>query len=288
MAKRYSRQEFLDRLRGEIRRGRPLVMTGAGNGIAAKFIEQGGVDILGVYNTGYFRMQGYGSLAGMLPMADANELVFQSARREILPQVKEVPVIAGVNGVDVLRDMRLFLEDCKRLGFSGVHNFPTVSWFDGEFRKTLEGTGLGYQREMDMLNLARELDMLIIGYAFNERDTEELMSKVGPDIFIFHAGITQGGSTGYAGSASLHEMAVRSQFHFDLAKKIRSDAIFLAHGAALVNPEDAQYLLDNTDCHGVQLGSSIERLAIEGPLTDRASSFKVIQFTRERNATRPI
>src|SRR6478736_5824641 len=154
MAKRYSRQEFLDRLRNEIERGKPLVMTGAGNGIAAKFIEQGGVDILGVYNTGYFRMQGYGSLAGMLPMADANEMVFNMGRREILPQVQEVPVIAGLNGVDVLRDMKGFLEDCQRIGFSGVHNFPTVAWFDGDFRATLEATGLGYRHEIDMLNWA--------------------------------------------------------------------------------------------------------------------------------------
>jgi predicted TIM-barrel enzyme len=136
MAKRYTRQEFLDRLWGEIKRGKPLVMTGAGNGIAAKFIERGGVDILGVYNTGYFRMQGYGSLAGMLPMADANEMVYQVGKREVLPQVQETPVIAGLNGVDVLRDMRLFLEDIHRIGFSGVHNFPTVAWFDGE-SKTL-------------------------------------------------------------------------------------------------------------------------------------------------------
>src|SRR5438128_2966243 len=177
MARRYSRQEFLDRLWSEIRRGRPLVMASAGNGIAAKFIERGGVDILGVYNTGYFRMQGYGSLAGMLPMADANELVFEMGRREILPQVREVPVIAGLNGVDVLRDMGLFLEECKRIGFSGVHNFPTVAWFEGEFRRTLEETGLGYQLEIDMLNLARQLDLLTIGYAFNQADTETLMQK---------------------------------------------------------------------------------------------------------------
>jgi len=280
MAKRYSRQQFLTRLWNEISQGKPLVMTGAGNGIAAKFIEQGGVDILGVYNTGYFRMQGYGSLAGMLPMADANELVYQAARREILPQVREVPVIAGVNGVDVLRDMRLFLEDCSRLGFSGVHNFPTVSWFDGDFRRTLEGTGLGYQREIDMLNLAHELDMLTIGYAFNRKDTEELMHQAAPDIFIFHAGITRGGSTGYQGGLSLQETAERSQTHFEIAKRICPEVILLAHGAALANPEDAEYLIDNTGCHGVQLGSSIERLAIEGPLRERAASFKTIQFRR--------
>jgi predicted TIM-barrel enzyme len=278
MAKRYSRQEFLDRLWKEIKLGKPLVMTGAGNGIAAKFIERGGIDILGVYNTGYFRMQGYGSLAGMLPMADANELVYQVGKREVLPQVKEVPVIAGLNGVDVLRDMRLFLEDCKRIGFSGVHNFPTVAWFDGEFRRTLEKTGLGYQHEIDMLNIARELDMLTIGYAFNEEDAERLMKEAAPDIFIFHAGITRGGTTGYEEGRSLEDMAERSRAHYEIAKKIKPDVILLAHGAALANPEDGQYMLDHTDCHGVQLGSSIERMAVERPLEVRAASFKDVHF----------
>jgi predicted TIM-barrel enzyme len=278
MAKRYTRQEFLDRLWGEIKRGKPLVMTGAGNGIAAKFIERGGVDILGVYNTGYFRMQGYGSLAGMLPMADANELVYDVGRREVLPQVKEVPVIAGLNGVDVLRDMRLFLEDIRRIGFSGVHNFPTVAWFDGEFRRTLEATGLGYQLELDMLNIARELDLLTIGYAFNEADAVRLMRGAAPDIFIFHAGITRGGSTGYEAGRSLEDTAARSQAHYEIAKKLKPEVILLAHGAALQNPEDAQYMLEHTDCHGVQLGSSIERMAVEVPLEERAAAFKKVHF----------
>ncbi len=283
MAKRYSCQEFLDRLWAEIKRGKPLVMTGAGNGIAAKFIERGGIDIIGVYNTGYFRMQGYGSLAGMLPMADANEMVYRIGKQEVLPQVKEVPVIAGLNGVDVLRDMRLFLEDCKHIGYSGVHNFPTVAWFDGEFRRTLEATGLGYQMEIDMFNIAHELDILTIGYAFNEEDAEKLMREAAPDIFIFHAGITRGGSTGYAASRSLEEMAERTQAHYDLAKKIKPDVILLAHGAALVNPEDAQYMIDHTDCHGVQLGSSIERMAIERPLEERTASFKDVHFPEGAN-----
>src|SRR5436305_7297611 len=203
MARRYSRREFLDRLHAEVARGRPLVMTGAGSGVCAKFLERGGVDVLGVYNTGYFRMQGLGSLAGMLPIADANALVYRTARREVLPQVRETPVVAGVNGVDPLRDMRLFLEDLRRIGVSGVHNFPTVAWFDGEFRRTLEATGLGYQLELDMLNTARDLDLLTVGYAFNEADTERLMRDAGPDVYIFHAGITRGGATGDAGGASL-------------------------------------------------------------------------------------
>jgi predicted TIM-barrel enzyme len=280
MATQYTRQQFLDRLRKGIADRQPLVMTGAGSGICAKFIERGGVDILGVYNTGYFRMQGYGSLAGMLPMADANEMVYNCGRREVLPQVKEVPVIAGLNGVDVLRDMRLFLEDIKRVGFSGVHNFPTVAWFDGEFRRTLEKTGLGYQMEIDMLNTARELDLLTIGYAFNEEDCEFLMENAAPDIFIFHAGITRGGSTGYSEGRGMEDMAERSQAHYNLAKKIKPDVILLAHGASLVDPEDGQYMLDHTDCHGVQLGSSIERMAMEVPLEERAAQFKAIRFPK--------
>jgi predicted TIM-barrel enzyme len=280
MARRYSRKDFLARLRAEIARGKPLLMTGAGNGIAAKFIEKGGVDILGVYNTGYLRMQGYGSLAGMLPIGDANELVFDMGRREVLPLVKEVPVVAGLNGVDPLRDMRLFLEDCRRIGYSGVHNFPTVAWFDGEFRRTLEGTGLGYEHEIRMLVAARELDLLAIGYAFNPEDCERLMKEAAPDIFIFHAGITRGGSTGYAGAGGIEDTAKRSQQHYEIARRIKPDVILLAHGAALVDPSDAQYMLDHTDCDGVQLGSSIERMAIENPLQERTKQFKAVHFGR--------
>ena len=280
--KRYTRQGFLDRLRAQIAARDPILMTGAGSGVCAKFIERGGADIIGIYNTGYFRMQGYGSLAGMLPIADSNELVYQTARREVLPQVQETPVVVGVNGVDPLRDMRLYLEDLRRIGISGVHNFPTVAWFDGEFRKTLEGTGLGYQHEIDMLNVARELDLLTIGYAFNEEDTERLMQGAAPDIFIFHAGITAGGTTGYGGGSSRADTATRSEKHFQIARRMRADVILLAHGAAIVNPDDAQYMLDHTACDGIQLGSSIERMAIEQPLEERTQAFKEMRFPAER------
>jgi predicted TIM-barrel enzyme len=276
MAKRYDRETFLGLLQDKIDSNDPILMTGAGNGIAAKFIERGGADIIGVYNTGYFRMQGYGSLAGMLPIADANDIVYQMGKKEVLPQVKKTPVIAGLNGVDVLKDMRLFLQDCKHIGFSGVHNFPTVAWFDGEFRNTLEKTGLGYQHEIEMLKTARELDLLTIGYAFNQDDTERLLSEASPDIYIYHAGITRGGSTGYSGGSSLREMAQRSQRHFALAKDIKPEIIILAHGAALVDPQDGRYLVENTDCHGIQLGSSIERMAVEEPLEKRTAAFKEV------------
>ena len=282
MALRYSRAACLRRLRAEIVAGRAIVMTGAGNGLAAKFIERAGVDLIGIYNTGYFRMQGYGSLAGMLPILDANELVFHTAEREVLPQVTTTPVIAGVNGVDPLREMPRFLSDLARIGISGVHNFPTVGWFDGNFRRSLEATGLGYEHELAMLRAARDLDLLTVGYAFNGEDTARLMEEAAPDIFIFHSGITAGGTTGDTGAASLLETATRSEEHFALARKIRPEVILLAHGAAIVDPEHAQYILDRTGCHGVQLGSSIEQLAVEGPIKARAAAFKTSRLPGRR------
>jgi predicted TIM-barrel enzyme len=278
MAIRYDRGQCLARLRAEITRGNGLVMTGAGNGVAAKFIERGGVDLIGVYNTGYFRMQGYGSLAGMLPILDANEMVLHTLEREVLPQVRATPVIAGVNGVDPLRDIPRFVETLRGIGVSGVHNFPTVGWFDGEFRRTLEATGLGYGHEIAMLNAARGLGMLTVGYAFNADDTKRLMDEAQPDIFIFHAGITSGGTTGDGGAATIEETAARSKAHFDVARRLKPDVILLAHGAAIVDPEHAWHMLRHTGCHGVQLGSSIERLAIEGPIESRAAAFKAVRL----------
>jgi predicted TIM-barrel enzyme len=283
MALRYSRETCLARLRTQIEAGRAIVMTGAGNGLAAKFIERGGVDLIGIYNTGYFRMQGYGSLAGMLPILDANEVVFRTAEREVLPQVTTTPVVAGVNGVDPLRDLPRFLVDLARIGISGVHNFPTVAWFDGNFRRSLEATGLGYGRELAMLRAARDLDLLTVGYAFNAEDVVRLMEDAAPDIFIFHAGISAGGATGDAGATSLAETAARSEIHFQLARKIRPEVILLGHGAAIVDPEHAQYMVEHTGCHGVQLGSSIERLAVEGPIEARAAAFKATRLPGGRS-----
>ena len=280
MTTAYTREQCLARLRAEVTAGQGLLMTGAGNGIAAKFIERGGADLIGVYNTGYFRMQGCGSLAGMLPILDSNELTFRIAEREVLPQVKSTPVIAGVNGVDPLRDMERFLRSLRDIGISGVHNFPTVAWFDGNFRRSLEATGLGYEHEIHMLKLARDLDMLTIGYAFNAADTRRLMEEAAPDIFIFHAGITGGGSTGDAAAATLEETARRSDRHFAIARKIKPDVILLAHGAAIVDPEHAHAMRELTRCDGVQLGSSIERMAIERPIEKRTAAFK--KFPRAR------
>jgi predicted TIM-barrel enzyme len=223
-------------------------------------------------------MHGYPSLLGMLPVVDSNALVYRMARREILPQVRSTPVVLGVAGVDPMRDLRHYLERCRRAGISGVHNFPTVAWFDGEFRRTLESTGLGYEHEINLLNVAHDLDMLTVGYAFNAADTERLMREAKPDVFVFHCGITSGGTTGDAAALTREQTAARSREHFEIARAINPDVVLLAHGAAIVDPDDAQFVLDRAGCHGVQLGSSIERLAIEGPLEGRSAAFKRLRF----------
>ena len=197
MALRYSRQAFLARLRGEIAAGRALVMTGAGNGIAAKFIERGGVDILGVYNTGYFRMQGYGSLAGMLPIADANELVFRTAQREVLPQVQADPVVAGVNGVDPLRDMPRFLSELARSAFPAFITSRPSPGSTASFAAPSKLPAWATCMKLQCSNGARAgpADRRVCVQRRGHRPAD---GRSGPDIYIFHAGITAGGTTGDA------------------------------------------------------------------------------------------
>jgi len=261
-------------MRRTIEEKNPILMAGAANGLIAKFMERGDIDIIGVYNSCKYRMNGYGSLAGMLPLGNANETIFEMGTRDVLPQVKQTPVIAGVNLGDITMDIRYFLKSLVDVGFAGVHNFPTVAWFDGVFRKTLEETGLGFELEIEGLKIAKEEGLVTFGYAFNEEDTAYLVKEAQVDVYIFHAGITTGGSTGVKNSGGMSDTVKRTQANFEVAKKYKPDIILLAHGAALANPDDAKYVIENTDAMGVQLGSAIERLAVEVPLQSRTRSFK--------------
>ena len=272
--KRFSREEFLSRMWQTVKDKNPILMAGAANGLVAKFMERGGIDIIGVYNSCKYRMDGYGSLAGMMPIGNANETIFEMGTRNVLPQVKQTPVIAGVNLGDITMDIRYFLKSLVDVGFAGVHNFPTVAWFDGVFRKTLEETGLGFGLEIEGLKIAKEEGLVTFGYAFNEEDTAYLVKEAQVDVYVFHAGITTGGSTGVKNLSGMDDTVKRTQANFDVAKKYKADVILLAHGAALADPQDAKYIIEHTDAMGVQLGSGIERLAVETPLQNRTKSFK--------------
>jgi len=272
------RTECLHRLREQIRLRKPIIGAGAGTGITAKFAEKGGVDLIIIYNSGRYRMAGRGSLAGMLPYGDANAIVVDMAR-EVLPVVEHTPVLAGVCGTDPFRIMEIFLPELKRIGFSGVQNFPTVGLFDGNFRRNIEETDMGYGLEVEMIRKARELDLLTAPYVFTP-DEAEAMARAGADILVPHMGLTTKGSIGASTALRLEDCPAVIQAMTDAAKKVRSDVIVLCHGGPISEPADAEYVLRRTrGVDGFFGASSIERLATEPAITKKTEEFKAIRFS---------
>jgi predicted TIM-barrel enzyme len=273
----FSRKSILDRLRAKVAAGQPIIGGGAGTGLSAKLEEAGGIDLIVIYNSGRFRMGGRGSLAGMMPYGDANAIVMDMAR-EVLPVVAKTPVLAGVCGTDPFRVMRLFLEEVRRAGFSGVQNFPTVGLIDGVFRQNLEETEMGFGKEVDMIRLAHELDLLTTPYAFND-DEARAMAEAGCDILIPHMGLTTKGSIGAKTALTLQESAKRVQAMHDAAKRVNRDVLVLCHGGPIAEPADAQYILDHTEgIVGFYGASSMERLPVEPAITNRIREFGQLHF----------
>jgi predicted TIM-barrel enzyme len=272
-----NRKEILDRLKAKVAAGKAILGGGAGTGLSAKLEEAGGIDLIVIYNSGRFRMGGRGSLAGIMPYGDANAIVMDMAR-EVLPVVKQTPVLAGVCGTDPFRVMRLFLEEVRRTGFSGVQNFPTVGLIDGVFRQNLEETEMGFAKEVDMIHLAREIDLLTTPYAFNVDEARD-MAEAGCDILIPHMGLTTKGSIGAKTAITLDESAKRVQAMHDAAKRVNRDVLVLCHGGPIAEPADAQYILDHTDgIVGFYGASSMERLPVEPAITNRIREFGQLRF----------
>ena len=274
------RQESLRRLRQSVAAGKPIIGAGAGTGISAKFCERGGVDLIIIYNSGRYRMAGRGSLAGMMPYGDANAIVVDMAS-EVLPVVKNTPVLAGVCGTDPFRLMPAFLRQIQAMGFDGIQNFPTVGLIDGLFRTNLEETGMGYGLEIDLVRQARELDLLTCPYVFNP-DEAAAMAAAGADVLVPHMGLTTKGSIGADTALTLAEAAKRVQAMRDAAVKVNPEILVLCHGGPIAEPQDAQYILDHTEGIGGFFGaSSIERLATEPAIENQAREFKAIRFRSE-------
>ncbi|WP_324663193.1 phosphoenolpyruvate hydrolase family protein [Haloarcula sediminis] len=275
----FTREESLERLRETVSDGDPIIGAGAGTGMSAKFAERGGVDLLIIYNSGRYRMNGRGSLAGLLPYGDANEIVVEMGH-EVIPVVEDTPVLAGVNGTDPFRQMDVFIEDLKRRGFSGVQNFPTVGLIDEDssFRANLEETGMGYDKEVEMIQEAAEQDMLTCPYVFTESQARE-MAEVGADIIVSHMGLTTSGDIGAETALDLETAAERVQAHHDAAKAVNEDVMVICHGGPIAWPDDAEYVLNNTEgVVGFFGASSIERLPTEEAIQNQAREFKEIEF----------
>ena len=270
------RVEIVARLREQVSRRVPIVGSGAGTGISAKCAEAGGADLIVIYNSGRYRMAGRGSIAGLMPYGDENQIVVDMAG-EVLPVVKHTPVIAGVCGTDPFRMMPRFLRELKEIGFSGVQNFPTVGLFEGRIRANMEETGMGFGLEVDMIRIARELDLLTTPYVFNT-DEAKAMAKAGADLVVAHVGTTLSGTIGAKDVMSLDEAAERIQAMSDAAKSVNPDVLVICHGGPLAGPEDTQYVLDRTKgIAGFYGASSMERLPVEIAITENTKRFKQLK-----------
>jgi predicted TIM-barrel enzyme len=271
----FTRSECLKRLRSVVEQGQPLIGSGAGTGLSAKCAEAGGVDLIVIYNSGRFRMAGCGSLAGLMPYGDANAIVMEMGR-EVLPVVKNTPVVAGVCGTDPFRLKDVFLRQIKEAGFSGVQNFPTVGLCDGNFRANLEETGMGYDQEVEMIARAGRLGLLTTPYVFNAEEAR-MMAEVGADVLVAHAGLTTNGMIGAKSAMTLDQAAELAQRIADAGKSVNPEILVLCHGGPIAEPEDAAYVLKHTrGVHGFFGASSIERLPTEVAITAQVKRFKKI------------
>ena len=272
---RIERSVLLEKFRAMVARGEPIVGGGAGTGLSAKCEQDGGADLIVIYNSGRYRMAGRGSLAGLLAYGDANAIVVEMAR-EVLPVVQRTPVLAGVNGTDPFRDMDSFLDQLKALGFSGVQNFPTVGLIDGVFRANLEETGMSYALEIDMIAKARDKDMLTTPYVFSEAQATA-MAIAGADIVVCHLGLTTGGAIGAHTAPKLEDCPEQIDAWAKAALSVNPDILVLAHGGPIAEPADADFIMKHTSkCHGFYGASSMERLPVERALTEQVRKFKAI------------
>jgi predicted TIM-barrel enzyme len=275
----YTRQEVRDRLQNTLGQKKAIIAAGAGTGISAKFIERGGADLLIIYNSGRFRMSGHGSTAGLMAYGDANAVAMEIGEFEVLPVVEEIPVICGVHGSDPRRRMWHHLLKVKEMGFSGINNFPTHSIVDGHFRQVLEETGMGFDKEVEMVRIANKMELFSIVYVASPEDARQ-MAEAGADAIISHVGTTVGGSIGVTGaSCSMDEAIARTNEIVAAAKAVNPDLFFLAHGGPINTPDDVRIILEKADVHGFVGASSLERMGVEESLTNLTREFKKLTIS---------
>mgnify|MGYP006276855315 CR=1 FL=1 len=271
------RKEILDRLRAKRLAGIPIIGGGAGTGLSAKCEEAAGIDLIVIYNSGRFRMAGRGSLSGLMPYGNANDIVIELGH-EVLPVVDHTPVLAGVCGTDPFMIRGNLLKRLKDMGFSGIQNFPTVGLIDGVFRANLEETGMGFALEVELISHARQMDLLTTPYAFDPEQARSLV-QAGADVLVAHMGLTTKGTIGAKTSRSMQECVGEIAAIAQAGKRIRPDVIVLCHGGPIAEPEDAQFILDRVpQCDGFYGASSMERLPTEMAITEQVARFGKLKF----------
>jgi predicted TIM-barrel enzyme len=275
--KKFSRSDLMQKFQRMCQEKKPIIGGGAGTGISAKWEEVGGIDLIVIYNSGRYRMAGRGSLAGLLAFGNANEIVLEMAR-EVIPVVKNTPVLAGINGTDPFVIWDEFFDRLEQLGFSGVQNFPTVGLIDGTFRANLEETGMGYDLEVEAIRQAHQRDFLTTPYVFSAEDARK-MAEAGADIIVAHMGLTTKGSIGAKTAKTLDDSVTLIQEWAAAAREVREDVIVLCHGGPIAMPEDARYVLERTEgINGFYGASSMERLPTERAIKAQIEEFKKLSF----------
>jgi predicted TIM-barrel enzyme len=275
-----SRNEILKKLNAQAQAGIPIIGGGAGTGISAKCEEAGGIDLIVLYNTGRYRMAGRVSITGLFSYGDANQIVLEMAG-EVLPVVNHTPVIAGVNATDPFRLMPVFLKQIKEMGFAGVQNFPTVGLFDGKMRANMEATGLGYDKEVEMIKLAHGMDLLTTPYVFNESEAEA-MTKAGADLIVAHVGLTTGGSIGAADAMTMDQAMDTTMRIAEAARKIRKDVLVICHGGPFDEPENVtKAMAIMPGINGFYGASSMERLPVERAIKEQVMKFKQMKLAKK-------
>ena len=271
-----ARAQILQRFRDKISRGLPIIGGGAGTGISAKCEEAGQIDLIVIYNSGRFRMAGRGSLSGLMPYGNANEIVKEMGR-EVLTAVERTPVLAGVCATDPFMIRDHLLRELKEMGFAGIQNFPTVGLIDGTFRANLEETGMGFNLEVDCIAAANQMDLLTTPYAF-DAEQAKLLTEAGADIIVAHMGLTTSGTIGAKTALTLDDCVPIIQGIADAAKSVRSNVIVLCHGGPIAMPEDASSILNRLpEIDGFYGASSMERLPTEIALKAQVEAFTSIR-----------
>ncbi len=277
-----SRAEILGKLQKKVADNKPIFIASAGSGLVAKLLEQAGVDCINTFSGARLRANGMGTMSMLWPILDSNKQTMDYTREDIMPAIKgDSFVCACLNANDPLKDMRMVLDDCKRMGVHSASNIgPSISYVDkdSEIFRVLTKSGITLDNEIEFLKLVKEMDMVSIGLAFNMEDSVRIVEEAQPDIFCFHAGTTKGGMSGYDSGETIEETAARTEEANQQLRKIKPDVLLIAHGAAMENPTDAQFMLNNTTCDGFWTGSSTERLPIERAVLSTAQEFARLTF----------
>lgn len=272
---RFEREQVLASMRARVAQGKAILAAAAGNGLVARVEDKNGADAIIVYNSGRYRMNGIASIAGNLPIGDANAIVREMGKEQILPQVKNTPVVAGIYGVDPTRDMEAFLQELAGIGYSGVINFPTVGKLSGPIRQELEQVGLGFAREVERLRLAASMGFFTMAYCYCPEEAR-MLAEAGIDIIVSHVGLTAGGDVGVRTVSPLEAATEKTRAIHEAALEVKPDIICLCHGGPIVTPADVQYVVNNTPAVGFVAASSIERLPVEGSVGDMVGALKAV------------